>query len=98
VVEFPRKGFEVSEVWRELERKENVYRSADPVPSGKRVNWGAQRMLWEREGRETRTLGYREEGNLGSAGASGVRQAEMERQEGTPRARAAPGWVGSDPS
>ena len=63
-------------------------------------------MLWEREGRETRTLGcretrtlgYREEGNLRSAGASGVRQAEMERQEGTPRARAAPGWVGSDPS
>lgn len=58
----------------------------------------AQRMLWEREGRGTVTLGYWGGGSLGSAGAFGVRQAEMERQERTPRAGGALGWVGSDPS
>lgn len=98
MVELPRKRYKVSEVWRDSERKENYYRSGDPVPSGKWANWGAQRMLWEREGRGTRTLGYREGGNLGSAGAFGARQAEVERQERMPRARGALGWVGSDPS
>ena len=97
MVELLRKRFKISEDWRDLERKENIYRSGAPVPSGKYVNWGAQRVLWEREGRGTRTLGYREGGNLGSAGAFGVRQAEMERQERTPRTRGALGWVGSDP-
>lgn len=32
------------------------------------------------------------------AGAFGVRQTEMERQERTPRERGALGWVESDPS
>lgn len=86
VVELPRKRFKA------LERKENVYRSGNPVPRGKWVNWGAQRMPWERGGRGTGTLGYREGGDLGSAEAFGVRQAEMEGQERTPRARGVLGW------
>lgn len=81
MVELPGKRFKA------LERKENVYRSGHPVPSGKWVNWGAQRVPWERGGRGTKILGYRKGGDLGSAEVFGVRQAEMERQERTPRAR-----------
>lgn len=37
MLELPRKRLKVSEDWRHLERKENIYRSEDPVPSGKWV-------------------------------------------------------------
>lgn len=96
VLEPSRKRFEVSEVWQNLERKENVYRSEDPVPFGKQVNWGC---CGRGKAGEPGHWGTGQEGgDLVSAGAFGVRQSEMGRQERMPGARGTLGWVGGDPT